>query len=181
MSVRPVFPRPLLGVVGTSGSGKTTLLCALIEQLTARGLRVGVVKQASPRFDVDVPGHDSDRLRRAGIQRLLLSGESGSTLIEEYPQPHESALAEALSWLEPATLDLVLVEGYAEAAIAKLEVLRAGQPMRHRHRDDADVIAVVCDHRIEPPPQVPCLDLNANEAVLAFVLDFLQCLPCRTE
>jgi molybdopterin-guanine dinucleotide biosynthesis protein B len=35
---------PILGFVGYSGSGKTTLLCKLLPLLTARGLRIAVIK-----------------------------------------------------------------------------------------------------------------------------------------
>jgi molybdopterin-guanine dinucleotide biosynthesis protein MobB len=35
---------PMLGFCGASGSGKTTLVSRVIEELTARGLKVGAIK-----------------------------------------------------------------------------------------------------------------------------------------
>ena len=47
------------GIAGWSGSGKTTLIERLLPAITARGLRVSVVKHAHHDFDIDQPGKDS--------------------------------------------------------------------------------------------------------------------------
>ncbi len=57
---------PLLGFAAYSGTGKTTLLTRLIPLLKAQGLRVGVIKHAHHKVDVDKPGKDSYELRKAG-------------------------------------------------------------------------------------------------------------------
>ena len=56
----------VLGFAGYSGSGKTTLLEQVIGHLVAWGVRVSLVKHAHHEFDVDVPGKDSWRHRKAG-------------------------------------------------------------------------------------------------------------------
>ncbi|MGE5103278.1 MAG: molybdopterin-guanine dinucleotide biosynthesis protein B, partial [Betaproteobacteria bacterium] len=48
----------VFGFAGWSGSGKTTLIEALVPRLTARGLRVSLVKHAHHGFDIDQPGKD---------------------------------------------------------------------------------------------------------------------------
>ena len=62
-------PLPLLGIAAFSGTGKTTLLKQVIPLLKQRGVRVGMIKHAHHRFDVDTPGKDSyedaDRLARS--------------------------------------------------------------------------------------------------------------------
>ena len=60
---------------GYSGSGKTTLLEQLIPALKARGLRVSVIKHAHHRFDIDQPGKDSWRHRRAGAAEVLIASD----------------------------------------------------------------------------------------------------------
>ena len=57
---------PLLGFCAFSGTGKTTLLTHLIPELSTLGLKIGLVKHAHHLFDIDHPGKDSFKLRKAG-------------------------------------------------------------------------------------------------------------------
>ncbi|VEB43226.1 Molybdopterin-guanine dinucleotide biosynthesis protein B [Chromobacterium violaceum] len=59
----------VLGICGYSGSGKTTLLEALLPLLGRRGLRVSVIKHSHHDVELDTPGKDSFRHRRAGPAR----------------------------------------------------------------------------------------------------------------
>ena len=61
-----------IGFSGYSGAGKTTVLEQVIRLLRERGLRVSVVKHAHHDFDVDVPGKDSWRHRKAGAFEVLV-------------------------------------------------------------------------------------------------------------
>ena len=58
-------PKPMLGFAAFSGTGKTTLLEKLIPQLVEDGIRIAMVKHAHHAFDIDKPGKDSHRLRKA--------------------------------------------------------------------------------------------------------------------
>ncbi|MGL4795486.1 MAG: molybdopterin-guanine dinucleotide biosynthesis protein B, partial [Aeromonas jandaei] len=69
----PAPTLPLLGFAAWSGTGKTTLLEQLIPLLTGRGLRIGVLKHAHHDFDIDQPGKDSYRLRKAGAQQMMVA------------------------------------------------------------------------------------------------------------
>lgn len=53
-------------VCGIKNSGKTTLLEGLIRILTARGLKVAVIKHDGHDFECDIPGTDSRRYVEAG-------------------------------------------------------------------------------------------------------------------
>ena len=59
----------VFGFAGWSGSGKTTLIERLIPRLVARGVTVSLVKHAHHEFDIDQPGKDSWRHRKAGCTR----------------------------------------------------------------------------------------------------------------
>ncbi len=157
----------VLGIAGRSGVGKTTLLVALIPLLAARGVRVAALKQAHDSFDLDVPGRDSARLRRAGLACTLISAANQTVLIEEHAAPHEAGLAELLVRLEP--VDLVLAEGFSAAAIPKLELLRAGAPAEPRHRHDPQVLAVVADFAPPADIRLPWLPLGDPAAIADFI------------
>lgn len=158
----------VFGIAGYSGSGKTTLLEKLIPQLTARGLKVSVIKHAHHGFDIDRPGKDSYRHREAGATEVLISCGSRWALMHELRDAPEPALDELLVRLSPC--DLVLVEGFKGEPIPKLEVYRPanGKPPLYPGRED--VVAVATDAEIDLP--VPRLDLNDAAGVADFIVDF---------
>jgi molybdopterin-guanine dinucleotide biosynthesis protein MobB len=165
----PLPALPVLGFVAPSGTGKTTLLSAVIRRLTAAGLRVGVIKQARIDFDLDQPGKDSDRLRRAGIERLLIAAERQSALIIEPREPREPELDELLALLNEDELDLVLVEGFRDAPIPRIALCRGATPPPD---GDCRLIAIASDRPLAS--RLPVLDLGDPAAVVEFVRNWLE-------
>lgn len=160
----------VFGIAGYSGSGKTTLLEQLIPRLTARGLKVSVIKHAHHGFDIDRPGKDSYRHREAGASEVLLACDSRWVLMHELRQEAEPSLADFLARLSPC--DLVLVEGYKQEPIPKLEVYRPAHGKAPLYPGRADVVAVATDG-----PEIsglPCLPLNDPEVLAQFILDYLE-------
>ena len=129
-----------LGIVGWSGVGKTTLVAAMIPLLRARGLRVSTIKHAHHGFDLDREGKDSHRHREAGAEEVLVASGTRWALLHEGPEPPLEALLARLS-----RVDLVLVEGYKRAAIARLEVYRAALGKPPLWPEDAGILAVAAD------------------------------------
>lgn len=100
---------PLLGFAAYSGTGKTTLLEALLPKLTEAGLRVGMLKHAHHNFDVDKPGKDSYRLRKAGASQMLISSRNRFALMTETPEA-EANFEYLLTSFDHDKLDVILVE-----------------------------------------------------------------------
>ncbi|MFA0232613.1 molybdopterin-guanine dinucleotide biosynthesis protein B, partial [Vibrio sp. 10N.261.45.A7] len=101
---------PLLGFAAYSGTGKTTVLEALLPLLTDAGLKVGVLKHAHHDFDVDKPGKDSYRLRKAGANQMLIASRNRHVMMTETPEA-EADFDYLLTRFNTNTLDLILVEG----------------------------------------------------------------------
>ena len=159
----------VFGIAGWSGSGKTTLLERLIPCFTARGLAVSVIKHAHHGFDIDRPGKDSYRHREAGAGEVLLAcGERWALLHENRGGP-EPGLSELLARLAPC--DLVLIEGFKQEPVPKLEVYRPenGKPALFPER--ADIVAVAAAGPLDT--ELPVLPLDDMEAIAAFVMDYL--------
>lgn len=110
---------PVLGFAAYSGTGKTTLLEALLPKLTEKGLRIGVLKHAHHNFDVDKPGKDSYRLRKAGASQMLISSRYRHALMTETPE-NEANFEYLISRFDDTQLDLILVEGCKNIAFLKL-------------------------------------------------------------
>ena len=81
------YPKPVLGFAAFSGTGKTTLLEKLIPQLAEQGIRIAMIKHAHHEFDIDTPGKDSYRLRKAGAQQMLIASSRRLALMTENGTP----------------------------------------------------------------------------------------------
>lgn len=156
----------LLGLAGYSDSGKTTLLEKIIPLLSSHGLRIAVIKHAHHNFEIDKPGKDSDRHRKAGASEVLISSAHRWALIHELGHDTEPTLEELCARLSPC--DLVLVEGYKHAIIPKLEVHRLACGHPYLFPSDPHIIAIVTDNNDTLP--LPVLDINAPQEVAAFIL-----------
>ena len=158
----------IFGFAGWSGSGKTTLVEQLIPRLVGRGLRVSTIKHAHHDFDVDVPGKDSYRHRHAGCQEVLVSSANRWALMHELRGDDELTLADALARLTPC--DLVLVEGYKQAVLPKLEIYRAslGKPLLHP--GDANIVGLATDTPGNAAGRrLPVFALDAYDVLATFV------------
>lgn len=167
---------PLLGFCAHSGTGKTTLLTDLIPLLTGRGLHLAVVKHAHHSFDIDHPGKDSWALRKAGAEQVLVASRRRFALIREASADtrEEPRLADLLPWVDTRDLDVVLVEGFKREPIPKIELHRPALGSPLIHTDDPHVIAVASDAPVVLARELPLLDLNRPDLILAFVLDWME-------
>ena len=113
----------VFGIAGHSGMGKTTLLERLVPELTARGLRVSLIKHSHKAIDIDRPGKASDRLREAGCSEVVLLGNERWALMHELRGAPEPSLEYLIGRLQDC--DLVLIEGFKDGHFPKIEVWRA--------------------------------------------------------
>ena len=160
----------VVGFAGYSGSGKTTLIEATIPLLVKRGLRVSLVKHAHHSFDVDQPGKDSYRHRAAGASEVLVTSRQRWALMRELRGDAEPALEEHLRRL--SSCDVVLVEGFKHAAIAKIEVHRAAAASPLLFETDSHIIAVATD--VPLATRLPQLNINAPDEIAAFIVGILE-------
>ncbi|CSA27490.1 bifunctional molybdopterin-guanine dinucleotide biosynthesis adaptor protein MobB/molybdopterin molybdotransferase MoeA [Vibrio cholerae] len=162
---------PLLGFAAYSGTGKTTLLEALLPKLTATGLRIGLLKHAHHDFDVDKPGKDSYRLRKAGASQMLIASRNRHALMTEPPDA-EAEFDYLLTRFDAEKLDVILVEGCKNIAFPKIELHRAevGKPWLYPH--DKNIIAIAADETVAT--DLPQMHINDLDAIADFVLDYVN-------
>jgi molybdopterin-guanine dinucleotide biosynthesis protein B len=106
-------------------------------------LRVAVLKHAHHHFDIDQPGKDSFRHRAAGAGEVLLASSARWVLMSELRGAPEPTLEEYVAHLSPC--DLVLVEGFKDEAIPKLEVYRPGNGKPPLWPQQQHIVAVASD------------------------------------
>ncbi len=161
----------VVGFAGYSGSGKTTLVEKLIPALKLRGLRVSVVKHAHHSFDIDHPGKDSWRHREAGAFEVVLASDRRLALVREFEQPGELKVHHLIAELYEG-VDWVLVEGFKDSDLLKIEVWRAatGKPVRYPEDDFIAAVATDSPDRLPVPTALDVLDLNDPDAVADWLL-----------
>lgn len=162
---------PLLGFAAYSGTGKTTVIESLLPLLTDAGLKVGVLKHAHHDFDVDKPGKDSYRLRKAGANQMLISSRNRNVMMTETPEA-EADFDYLLTRFDTSSLDLILVEGCKNIAFPKIELHRdeVGKPWLYPN--DNNIIAIAADSKVVSDlPQMAISDL---EAIRDFIIEYTQ-------
>jgi molybdopterin-guanine dinucleotide biosynthesis adapter protein len=162
----------VVGFAGYSGSGKTTLVEQLIPALKLRGLRVSVVKHAHHSFDVDHPGKDSFRHREAGAFEIVIASNRRLALIREFEQEARLSVHQLIAELYDG-VDWVLVEGFKESNLLKVEVWRPASGQPARYLDDAFIVAIATDGPQQLPHETlrPVLDLNDPDGVAQWLVD----------
>ena len=162
MAPRRTVKPPVVAFSGPSGSGKTRLLKALIPALAARGVTVALLKHTGHRHPFDVPGKDTEVLRRAGAVATLIQGPEGLAL---HAPPRD--LDGLLALLPPC--DLVLAEGWKGAPLRRVEVHRRRISADFLCATDTRVFAVVSDER--PPRELPWLRASEVEALADLLVE----------
>lgn len=163
---------PVIGICAAgSNAGKTTLITQLIPELAKHGLRVSVIKHAHHQFDIDHKGKDSYQIREAGaVQTLIASNKRWALMTELALEPD---IHELIAKLDTRYADLVLVEGFKQANIPKIEVHRPSLNRPLLATQDTNIVAVASDGALNIAP-IPVLDLNNIAAIATFLIHYLS-------
>ena len=169
---------PIVGFVAYSGTGKTTLIEQLIIFLTERSYKVSVIKHTHHHGDIDKPGKDSYRHREAGAAEVLMLSDQRWVLMHELRQSPEPTIEQQLSMLSPC--DLVIVEGFKDAKIPKIELWRhehdecSSNPLKANQDNFIQALAypggIDAVNKPDLTRDIPVLDLDNIEEVAQQVL-----------
>ena len=162
----------VIGFAGYSGSGKTTLVERLITALKARGQRVSVVKHAHRDFDMDHPAKDTYRHREAGAFEVVAASDRRLMLVREFERPAKLNVHHLIAELYEG-VDWVLVEGFKDSDLQKIEVWRAATGAPSRYTDDDFIVAIATDSpaQLPAPTLRPVFDLNDAQALAGWLMD----------
>jgi molybdopterin-guanine dinucleotide biosynthesis protein B len=147
----------IVSIIGHKNAGKTTLVAAMSHELKRQKRRVGTIKHASHPVDVDRKDTDSWRHYHEGLADgvLVASPEMRVT----FERRKDEVGPEELARRYFSDMDVVLVEGFKQAALPKIEVFRkevAMTPLLNPESPEAALwLAIVTDdHRFTAPCRV---------------------------
>lgn len=161
----------VFGIVGRSGSGKTTLIEAMIPWFSSQSAEVAVIKHSHHNLQFEPSHKDSSRFRSAGAREVIVASPYHYALFHNLHNENEPLLAELVQRIEGA--DIILVEGYRQASIPRLEVYRPSRGIDPVYTSTENVVAIVSDVDL-PSISLPCLDLNQPTVVAEFILDYVR-------
>lgn len=108
---------PVIAISGYSDSGKTSLLLRIIERLTAKGYKIGVIKHHQHSPLRDKPTRKEGSLK--DTQQFLKAGAVKVVLLEG-----EVNLDDEIGKVDQSDLDLLMVEGFKSSTLPKFYLLK---------------------------------------------------------
>ena len=131
----------IIGITGSKDVGKTYYATLIIKLLVERGYKVGSIKHAHHDFDIDKPGTDSFKHRKAGSNQVIISSSKRWAKITENYDNNEKNLEQLIE--EFHNVDIVVVEGFKKENHPKIEISSKG--LKNKNKEINNVIAIVSD------------------------------------
>lgn len=160
--MRTEIPK-IVSIVGKSGAGKTTLLEKLIPELRGMGLRVGTIKHDVHGFEIDHPGKDSWRHKKAGSVITIISSPQRIGMVMDVD--HDHTLDELALFF--SGVDLILSEGYKGENKPKVEIFRREVHAEPLCLNDSNLIALMTNSDVDLG--VPRFALDDTEGLAHFL------------
>ncbi len=131
----------IISVTGRSGSGKTTLIEKLIAHYKNTGKKISVIKSMRHEFETDPEGKDTYRYRESGASASIITNGKKFAFISEI-EDNANPLDLAEKFFSDS--DIIIIEGFKEGNIKKIEVIgdSTEDPL---FQDDNNIKIVVTD------------------------------------
>jgi molybdopterin-guanine dinucleotide biosynthesis protein B len=156
---------PIVLVCGPSESGKTTLVERLLPALAARGYPAATVKHHRGRVELDRPGKDTWRHRRAGAKATFFVTEGEVAVFFDRP---EGFAPEDAARLCPPDVKVLVVEGFKGlTGFPRVEVLRRGVEREIEWTDEVVCVATDIEGLRAPCPVFSLEDADGIAELLA--------------
>ena len=134
-------------IIGQPGSGKTTLIVDIIKELKKQNIKVGSLKHSAHVHELDKPGKDSFRHRKAGASPVsMVTKEMTAVYLSKTPEMTPQALMEKYY----SDIDIVLIEGWISGPHDKIEIWRKAVKKPPLFLNIRHVKAIVSDDVLDP-------------------------------
>lgn len=117
----------IVQIVGYKNTGKTTLVCRLTERYKQAGYKVGTIKRDAHDFQIDTPGTDTWKHQEAGADITAITSSERTAVMMRHNVPLDQLIAQM------SEVDVILIEGFKEAAYPKIIMVRSAQDLELLH------------------------------------------------
>ena len=132
-------------IVGQPGSGKTTLIVDIIKELNKQNIKVGTMKHSAHVHELDKPGKDSFRHRKAGAALVSMITQEMTAVYLPMKMTPQLLLENYYS-----DMDIVLIEGWISGPHDKIEIWRKALKKPPLFSNISHVKAIVSDDILDP-------------------------------
>ncbi len=134
-------------IIGHAGCGKTKLMVDLIQEMVKRDIKVGSLKHTAHAHELDKPGKDSFRHRKAGaVPASMLTRSMAAIYFPASAQLTPEKLLEKFY----SDVDIVLIEGWISGPFDKVEIWQKHIKRKPLFSSVEHVKALVSDNDIPP-------------------------------
>jgi molybdopterin-guanine dinucleotide biosynthesis adapter protein len=161
----------VLQVVGYQNSGKTIVITKLLEQLSKRGVKTGVLKHHghNEKPALNDSGKDTESHRNAGAFITGISSSAGSVLSTE----HELSLEKGIELYKILGIECILIEGYKMIQYPRV-VLCRDKNDKKLIENSKDTIAVISIEHISPIQNTPNFLRDEEDQWVDYLMDYLS-------
>ena len=159
---------PIVAIVGSSNSGKTTLIEKLVNHFNQANCNVSVIKHTHHDFEMDQDEKDTFKIKKAGAGSVAITNDQKLAIISDL-QVSVSPMELARNFLKFGS-DFVLVEGFKDHDIPKIEVCDKQWENSLTHKGMDNVVALITDSYVdEEEIDLPVFKRNDIESVVEFL------------
>ena len=165
----------VLGICGWSGSGKTDLVCRLIKVFTKKNLSVSTLKHTHHNIIIDKKGKDSFNHSKSGAKEVLVGGGSNWTLIHRGNENQNYGIEYLINKFSKDT-DILLIEGFKNSKIPKLEVFNNKLKKPLIHKKNSSTIAIIYEKINEEilKTKLPIFSFNKTKEISNFIINYFE-------
>lgn len=160
---------PIISIVGRSKTGKTTFLERMIPVLMNKGIKVATIKHHPHDFEIDIPGKDTYRHKKAGAKTVILSSPGKIAIIKD---TEKDLSIEEIRARYVDDVDLLITEGYKKEDMLKIEVYPKKDGIEPVCANDRGLVAIITDTPFTA--HVPVFLRDDAESVAEFIISRLK-------
>ena len=157
----------VFAVSGIKNSGKTTLITKLVNALTQKGYKVGVIKHDGHEFKADHEGTDSYKHKEAGAKNVIVYSKTKVMMIKEDIMPEIESLIKLQQ-----DMDIVILEGMKHSQYPKIEIVRSDISTQSVCQKET-LLALVTDTALKIDG-IPSIQLNDFEKIFKVILEYIH-------
>ena len=133
-------------IIGHAGCGKTTFIVDIIEELIKRNIKVGSMKHSTHIHELDKPGKDSFKHRKAGASPVSIITKQMAAV---YLPVTDKLTPQKLLEKYYSDVDIVLIEGWLSGPYDKIEIWQKNIKQKPLFSFAENICAFVSDDALE--------------------------------